>query len=101
MFYVSLSVINARFIGKQLNNLITSPDVVKPRGLRWAAYGEMKISYRILVRKLEGKRPVLRFKHVNEREIVDNEKYNVVMWTEFVFLRTGPEAGSCKHGNVP
>jgi len=59
-----------RLHNEELNDLYSSPDIVrviKSRRMRWAGYvarmGEEKGLYRVLVGKLEGKRPLWRPRH--------------------------------------
>ena len=55
-----------RLHNEELNDMYTSPNIVrviKSRRMRWAGYGERmgeeREVYRVLVRKPEGKRPLL------------------------------------------
>ena len=59
-----------RLHNKELNDLYSSPNIVqviKSRGMRWAGHvahmGEERRVYRVLVGKLEGRRPLGRPRH--------------------------------------
>jgi hypothetical protein len=53
-----------------------------------ACMGKMTHAYKILVRKLEEKRPLGRSRHNWEDNITENfKKQDVRLWTEFISLR--------------
>jgi hypothetical protein len=58
-------------------------------------------AYRILVGKLEGKRPLERPRHRWMVNIKMNLREVAVAWTRLIWLRIGSSGGSCEHGNEP
>ena len=84
---------------EELNDLYSSPNtvrVIKSRRMRWAGHVarmvEERGAYRVLVRKLEGKRPLGR----PRRRWVDNIRMDlqeVGMWTGLGWHRTGTGGG--------
>ena len=65
-----------RLNNEQLHDLCSSPSiirVIKSRGMRWVGYvarmGERRGAYRVLVGKLEGKRPLGRSRRRREDNI--------------------------------
>jgi hypothetical protein len=89
---------------EELHNLYSSPSiirVIKSRWMRWAGHvarmGERRNAYRILVGKLEGKRPLRR----PRRRWVDNIKMNLreVGWDGRDWIDL--VEGSCERGDEP
>ena len=86
---------------EELNDLYSSHNIVrviKSRRMRWAGHvarmGEERGVYRVLVGKLEGKRPLGR----PRRRWVDNirisRRWDVGIWTGFGWSRIGTGGGS-------
>jgi hypothetical protein len=81
---------------KELRDLYSSPSIIrilKSRRMRWVGHvarmGEMRNTYRLLVGKPEGKRPLGRPRH---RWVILGcilERWDRVMWTGLVWLRIG------------
>ena len=88
-----------RLHNEELNDLYSSPNIVrviKSRRMRWASHvarmGEERGAYRVLVGKLEGKRPLGR----PRSRWVDNIRMDledVGMWTGLGWPRTGTGGG--------
>jgi hypothetical protein len=97
-----------RLSNGELNDLYSSQNiirVIKSRRMRWAGHvtrmGEGRGAYRILVRRLEGRRPVGRPRRRWEDNIKTDLQEDGWGWTGLSWLRTGTGAGSCKYGNEP
>jgi hypothetical protein len=70
------------------------PQVIKSRRMRWAGHvahtGDMRDTHRILVGKPEGKRPLGRPRHREERNIkTDLQEVEWGAWTGLIWLRIG------------
>jgi len=82
---------------RNLNDLYSSPSIVqviKSRRLRWARHvvrmGQKRGVYRVLVGKLEVKRPLGRPRHKWEDNIkMDLQEVGYGLWTGSSWLRTG------------
>jgi hypothetical protein len=83
---------------KELHDLYSSPSIiriVKSRRMRWAGHvarmGEKRNSYRLLVGKPEGKRPLgrPRCRWVDNIRMEILERWDGVMWTGLVWLSLG------------
>jgi hypothetical protein len=77
---------------EELHDLYSSPSIIrimKSRRMRWAEHvarmGEKSNTYRLLVRRPEGRRPL----GIPRRRWVDNIRWDGVMWTGLVCLRIG------------
>jgi hypothetical protein len=95
---------------EELHNLYSPPNIIrtnKSRRKRWAGHvasmGEKRNSYRILVGKPEGRRPLGR----QRRRWVDNIKMDLgqtewdgVDWVDLA-QEYGSVMGSCEHGDEP
>jgi hypothetical protein len=83
---------------KELHNLYFSPSIIrmmKSRRMRWAGHaarmGEKRNTYRILVGKLEGKRPL----GTSTCRWEDNIRMALreMVWTRLILLRIGTSGG--------
>jgi hypothetical protein len=84
--------------------LYSSPSIIriiKSRRMRWAGHiarmGETMNTYRILVGKSEGKRPLGRLMRRWEDNIRNLREIGWMEWIGLIWLRIG----SCEHGNEP
>jgi hypothetical protein len=80
--------------------------MIKSRRMRWAGHegrmGEGRSVYRVLVGRPEGKRPLVRPRHGWEDNIkLDLRDIGIDGGTGFSWLRIGPMAGFCEHGDEP
>jgi hypothetical protein len=86
---------------EELHNFYSSKDIirqVKSRRMRWAGHvarmGEERKVYKVLVGKLEGKRPLGRPRRGWEDGIrMDLREMGLVVWIGFDWLRTGTGGG--------
>jgi hypothetical protein len=86
---------------EELLNLYSTPDIIrqiKSRRMRWAGHvarmGEEKKVYKVLVGKLEGKRPLGRPRRRWEDGIsMDLGENNLGVWIGLDWLRTGTGGG--------
>jgi hypothetical protein len=86
-----------RLQNEELRNLKPSSNIIRMIKSRWmrspghvARMGKMRNSYKILVRKSEGKKQLVRFRHrweIRLKWISGKQSGN--LWTEFIWLRTG------------
>jgi hypothetical protein len=85
-----------RHHNKELNVLYSSPNiirVIKSRRMRWAGHvarmGEGRGAYRILVGRLEGRRPLRRLRHRWEDniKIMDLQEVGWGVWTGLICFR--------------
>jgi hypothetical protein len=71
--------------------------MIKSRRMRWAEYeeqmGEKRNACKLLVVKLEGKRPLGRPRRVSMDNIKMDLMLDGVVWTGFVWLRIGTSGG--------
>jgi len=89
------------FTNEELNDLYSSPNIVrviKSRRMRWAGHvvrmGEGRGTYRVLVGKPEGKRPMGRPRHRWEDNIkMYLQDVGVGVWTGSSWLRIGTGGG--------
>jgi len=93
-----------KLYNEELNSLYSSPNiilVVKFRRMRWARHvarmGKRRGVYRVLVKKLEGKRPLGLPRHRREDNIKMYLQEVGWKWTESIWLRM--RTGEC--GNEP
>jgi hypothetical protein len=86
-----------RLHNEELNDLYSSPNiirVIKSRRMRWAGHvahmGERRGAYRILVGRLEGRRPLERPRRRWEENIkMDLQEVGWGAWTGLIWLRIG------------
>jgi hypothetical protein len=85
----------------ELHNLYSSPDIIRQirsRRMRWEGHvahmGEGRNLYRVLVGKLEGKRPLERPRRRWEDGIeMDRREIGCGVWSGFTWLRIGIVSG--------
>ena len=101
LFIVSLISLSVTLHNEELNDLYSSPNIVrviKSRRMRWAAHvarmGEERGAYRFLVGKPEGKRPLGRRRRRWVNNIrMDLQEGDVGSWTGFGWPRIGTGGG--------
>jgi hypothetical protein len=71
-------------------------------GEAYSMHGSDENACKILVRRLAGKRPLRRPKPTRKDNLKSIlKKQEEMMWTGFIWLRTGSVVSSCKHCNEP
>jgi hypothetical protein len=85
---------------EELHNLYSSPSIIRminSRRMRWSGYvarmREKRNAYRILVRKPEGKRPLVRPRRKWVDSIKMDLRYDAMVWIGLKWFRIGTSRG--------
>lgn len=97
---------NWRKVRNELNNLYSSPDIIRITMLRrmsgeaFSTQGRVNV-YNTLVGKLEGMRFLGRCRRGFEGNIkMGLRKYGCIVWTAVIWLWMGSITGCCEDGNI-